>query len=79
MSEGRQGGYVAVDFDEHFSRNYGELIDVVQWALEMNFSSFLDGSAVKQIREVLQSMDTPLQNQKQSSAADLTGLSGAQS
>lgn len=33
-----------VDFDTHFAGNYGVLLPVAKWALEINFSSFFDGA-----------------------------------
>lgn len=36
----------AVNFDEYFSGNYGELISVITFALQENFGSFFEGMAI---------------------------------
>ena len=63
----------AVDFDEHFRGNYGELIAVVQWALQENFGDFLTGFLkakgidTSEILTKFQEMTTPQNKQVESS------------
>lgn len=44
--EGLSCNDAEVDFDDHFSGNYGTLIKVLVWACKENFSSFFDGAPV---------------------------------
>ena len=48
-----------VNFDEYFMANYGELFEVIKFALEENFSSFFTGSGIaKMLRNKLPKMPT---------------------
>lgn len=37
----------AIDFDEYFMGNYGELVLIVEFALKENFKSFFEGTGLK--------------------------------
>lgn len=38
----------AIDLDEYFSANYGEMMEVLEFALRENFESFFTGNGMKQ-------------------------------
>lgn len=42
------GAFVPVNFDLYFAANYGELLELIAFSVEINFASFLAGSAVVQ-------------------------------
>lgn len=37
----------AVDIDEYFAANYGELVEILEFSLKENFSSFFTGKGIK--------------------------------
>lgn len=43
-----------VNFDEYFMANYGELVDILQFALKENFESFFASSGFNSLRSILQ-------------------------
>lgn len=48
LLEGLEVDNSDVDLDEYFTANYGEMIEILEFALKENFQSFFTGDAIKQ-------------------------------
>lgn len=48
LLEGLEVDNTDVDLDEYFTANYGEMVEILEFALKENFQSFFTGDAIKQ-------------------------------
>lgn len=58
-----------VDVDEYFAANYGELIEILEFALRENFSTFFTGKGIKarflKVVQTMMSGQIPLESDEQ--------------